>query len=198
MTLSVPFKPVAPRFTTSAVEAGARRAKPVSPVLDLPLDAVDGGEIIIFAIKPSMWSPVIESAAWLAGAIMLAVVCTLTAVEVGGMASPTLAQLIIAAAALRFAVATFRWVSCWYVLTNRRVVEIHGVRTPRVTSAMLIDIRNTGVTSMPHERLLRLGTITFVSKRPPDPPWQWKHLHDAAEAHAAIRRAIENALDALP
>ncbi len=185
------------RFSVAMVDADAIGPRPATSVIDLPLDPVDGGEIIKFAIKPSMWSPVIDSFGWLLASVVLAIVCITAEVGMTGVSPQTTAQIILGVGAARLGLAAIRWVSCWYVLTNRRVVEIRGVRSPRVTSAMLLDIRNTYLTSAVHERALRLGTITFVSNRDGDRPWHWKHVSEPEEIHLRVRRAIENAIDSL-
>jgi len=138
---------------------------------------------------------VIESFGWLLASIVLAGVCIASEVGLTGVTPQTTAQIIVCVGLVRLGLAIVRWVSRWYVLTNRRVVEISGIKSPRVTSAMLVDVRNTYLTSAVHERALRLGTITFVSNRGSDRPWQWKHVAEPDEVHAAIRRSIENAID---
>jgi len=182
----------------AAVDSDAVKRAPAAALLDLPLDAVDGGEIIIFAVKPSMLAPVFDSIVWLLAGVAMAVACLLGGWGLSHL-SPTLtAQLILALVAARLLIAIIRWVSCWYVLTNRRVVEITGVRSPQVTSAMLVDIRNTYVASVLYERPLKLGTITFVSQRDSDRPWSWTHVREPEDIHRAIRKAIENAIDSMP
>ncbi len=182
----------------AAVDSDAVQRAPAAALLDFPLDAVDGGEIIIFAIKPSMWAPVFDSCLWLLAAVGLAVSCLVWGWGLSNFSPQVTAQIILALAAARMLMAIIRWVSSWYVLTNRRVVEITGVRAPQVTSAMLVDIRNTYVAAAIYERPLRLGTITFVSQRDTDAPWSWAHVREPDDVHRAIRKAIENAIDAMP
>ena len=179
------------------VDGDAIGARRVDAVVDLPLDPVDDGEIIKFAVKPSMWSPLLESSGWLGACVVLALLCITARVGVTNLSPQTTAQMILGVGALRLGLAIVRWVSCWYVLTNRRVVEIRGIRSPTVTSAMLLDVRNTYLSSAVYEKPLHLGTITFVSNRDSDRPWQWKHLAEPEQIHARVRRAIENAIDSL-
>jgi hypothetical protein len=88
-----------------------------------------------------------------------------------------------------------RWAPRWYVLTNRRVLDIQGVRSPRIWSCLLTEIRNTYLNASPPEKLTGLGTITFVTDHPDEPPCHWRSVAKPEEVHAKIRRAIENAID---
>lgn len=185
------------RFAASTMDATTQAAA-APALLRFPLEALDGGEIIILAVKPSVLSPVFDSARWLVVLMLLAIGVLWTGASPLGLSSQTAAQMFIGAAALRLVYAVVRWSATWYVLTNRRVLEIHGIRAPRVNSAPLVEVRNTYLTSAPHERLFRLSSITFVLQHEDRPPWAWRHLHQGEDVHRRIRRAIENALDALP
>ncbi len=190
-------RPCLEHFTAST-QAAATQAAATPALLRFPLEALDGGEIIILAVKPSVLSPVFDSARWLVVLLLLAIGVLWTGASPLRLSSQTAAQMFIGAAALRLVYAVVRWSATWYVLTNRRVLEIHGIRAPRVNSAPLIEVRNTYLTSAPHERLFRLSSITFVLQHEDRPPWAWRHLHQGEDIHRRIRRAIENALDALP
>jgi hypothetical protein len=98
-------------------------------------------------------------------------------------------------AALRFAAAVIRWVTMWHLLTNRRIIDVHGVRTPIIRSCLLVHLRNTYVRSSPVERALGLGTILLVTDEPEHSPHVWASIPHPEETHAKVRRAIEAALD---
>lgn len=182
----------------ATIEAQPEAASASPSVLRLPLEALDGGELILLAIKPSVFSPLFKSARWLAVLTVLALGLLLSGTSPMGLSAERAAQLCFGAGLARLMLAVVSWSATWYVLTNRRVLEIHGVRAPRVTSTALVDIRNTYLSSGPHEKLLHLGTITFVTQHEDRTPWSWAHLQRAEDVHARIRRAIENALDLLP
>lgn len=184
------------RIATIDAQPEAASASP--SVLRLPLEALDGGELILLAIKPSVFSPLFRSARWLVVLTVLALGLLLSGTSPMGLSAERAAQLCFGAALARLMFAVVSWSATWYVLTNRRVLEIHGVRAPRVTSTALVDIRNTYLSSGPHEKALHLGTITFVTQHEDRAPWSWAHLQRAEDVHARIRRAIENALDLLP
>jgi hypothetical protein len=165
------------------------------PWAAFPGGVVDGGEIVILAIKPSMWRPVLESAAWLVTSWLLAAVLTWFGRPIPGLSITATAQLVLLVGLARLAVAIVRWIPTWYVLTNRRIIDIQGARTPKATSCALIDIRNTYQRPTPVERQLALGTILFVSNRDGRQPRPWRSIAKPDEVHARIRRAIEHAID---
>ena len=161
----------------------------------LPSELIDGSEIIMLAVKPSMWRPLFDSAAWLVVTVGLAAALLILGKSIAGLPTVLSAQLVIAIGAARLTIAIIRWVPTWYVLTNLRVLTIQGVRSPRIMSCALVDVRNTYLNASPAEKVMALGTITFVIDLPDRAPQAWQSLTNSQEIHDKIRRAIENALD---
>ena len=161
----------------------------------LPGGVIDGGEIVILAIKPSMWRPLFDSAPWLVACWGLAAVLTWLSHPIPGLSILLTAQILLLIGLARLGVAVVRWVPTWYVLTNRRILDIQGVRSPRIWSCLLTETRHTSVTETPGERLAGLGTISFVADSSNDRPHQWHAIAKPHEVHAKVRRAIENAID---
>ena len=190
-----PPKPAASPFATAGSESTSSVAEVASRWASLPTGLVDGGEIIILAIKPSMWRPVFDSAPWLVTASLLATALTVLARPLPGVSVTASAQIVLLIGIARLGFAIVRWVPTWYVLTNRRVIEIHGVRTPRIAARSLVEGRNTYLHVSPVERAATLGTITYVTQREDDQPHHWRSVVHPDDVHAEIRRAIENAID---
>ena len=190
-----PPKPAASPFATAGSESTSGVAEVASRWASLPTGLVDGGEIIILAIKPSMWRPVFDSAPWLVTASLLATALTVLARPLPGVSVTASAQIVLLIGIARLGFAIVRWVPTWYVLTNRRVIEIHGVRTPRIAARSLVEVRNTYLHVSPVERAATLGTITYVTQREDDQPHHWRSIVHPDDVHAEIRRAIENAID---
>ena len=161
----------------------------------LPGGVIDGGEIIIFAIKPSMWRPVLDSVPWLVMTVLLALALTVLGTPFPGLSLTLTGEAILLVGFARLGYAVVRWVPTWYVLTNRRVIDIRGVRAPQIWSCVLIEVRNTYVNVSPPERMARLGSISFVTDRPDEPPRTWQSIAKHDEVNARVRRAIENAID---
>lgn len=187
---------------TLAMSSGASMAEAPSGVSragtkwsTLPGGVIAGGEIIIFAIKPSMWRPVFDSASWLVTGFLLAAVLTLIRTPFPGLSLTATAEAVLLVGFARLGYAVVRWVPTWYVLTNRRVIDLRGVRSPHIWSCALIDIRNTYVNASQPEKLTGLGTISFVTDRTDEPPRTWRSIARPDEMHTRVRRAIENAID---
>ena len=105
-----------------------------------------------------------------------------------------LAEIALAAAALRIGVAMMQWVSRVYVLTNRRIMRIRGVLKADLFECPLVQVIGTQVTIGPHEALTRLGTIRFnTGDNVAD--GSWYHVTRPHEVHAEVRRAVERAID---
>lgn len=161
----------------------------------LPGGVVDGGEIVLLATKPSLFRPFAESAGW----IGLSVIASLFVIRLGyglpGWSVAATVQLLLVIGFGRLAWALVRWVTRWYILTNRRIVDIEGVREPRIWSCSLLDVRNTYLNRSLLERLSQSGTITIVTEDERIPPRYWASVPKSEQVHQAIRRAIEHAID---
>lgn len=186
-----------PSTTCAAVtpEAGTANADVTQALSRIPGGVVDGGEMVLLAIKPSMWRPLFESGWWLAFTALAAVAIVSLAQPIPGLSIAASLQIALAVGFGRLALAILRWVPRWYVLTNRRVLDIAGIREPRIWSCPLIEVRNTYLAASTAENLAGVGTVTFVTEHAHLPPRLWKSINQPQEVHARIRRAIEHAID---
>ncbi len=190
-----------PRYSTvgslaaTASEAPPRAAKVAAALTALPGGVIEGGEIVLLAIKPSMWRPLFDSAPWVVTGCFLAGVLTWLGRPIPGLSLTVTAQAILVVALARLGLAVVHWIPTWYVLTNRRVLDICGINTPRISSCALLDIRNTCLHTSPVEKLTRLGTIIFVTDHTDKVTHLWQSIGGPRFVHAKIRRAIENAID---
>ena len=181
-------------LTATASEAPPRAAV-ASSIPEVLHDVFDGGEIVILAVKPSMWRPLFDSAPWVVTCTLLAGAMVGLGRTIPGLSIATTAQVILLAAVVRIAFAVVRWVPTWYVLTNRRILYIRGVRSPRVQACGLKDVRNTYLHVSITERMTGLGSISFATDDRVSVSQVWQSVHRPEEVHAEIRRAIGNALD---
>jgi len=197
--IATPFKSI-PRSLSSVVmsDAPARATDVTSRWTAVPKGLVDGGEIVLMAVKPSLWRPVLDSAAWLVTAAALAVTLLVGGMSIPGLSVAVSAQVFLLVGIVRLAIAVLRWVTTWHLLTNRRIIDVHGVRTPIIRSCLLIQIRNTYLRPSPIEGAIGLGSVLFVTDEPEHPPHVWRSIADSETVHAKIRRAIEAALDQHP
>lgn len=181
--------------SAAASDAPPNVAESVLPWAEVPGGVVDGGEVVILAIKPSMWRPVFESAPWLVTTCLLSVILIWLDKPIPGLSLTSTAQLILLFGFVRLGIAIVRWVPTWHLLTNRRIIDIQGVRNPEATSCLLTDIRNTYLRTSGVEKPLALGSILFVSNREGQRPRAWRSIAKPEEVHMRIRRAIEQAID---
>ena len=190
-----PYCSEEPAAMSAAAEAPPRAGEKEAVWAALPGGLTDGGELILLAIKPSLWRPAFEAAPWLLGAAVGAFVATALKLSLFGLSMAGTAQIILLVGFARLAFAIAKWIPTWHVLTNRRILDVRGVRSPVIESCPLIEIRNTYVQSHVLEKRLRIGSITFVTSHVGDPPRVWSTIAKPDEVHAEIRRAIEHAID---
>ncbi len=183
-------------LSASAVSDSPTRTGEVpAPWAAIPGGVIDGGELVLLAIKPSMWRPFFDSAAWVVGSWIAAALLSVLGRPIAGLSMAMTVQILLLIGAMGLAFSIVRWIPTWYVLTNRRIIDIHGIRTPRIASCALIDIRNTYVHASIEEKVTGLGTISFAFDKTQLGPRVWRSIAGAVEVHAKIRRAIENAID---
>lgn len=163
----------------------------VSERVLVPEGLLDGDEIVLLAVKPSLWFIVLRSMPWLAGCALAALLIWYLGhqrVEVD-WSRPGL-QVAIAVALIRVSIAMFQWASRLYVLTNRRVMRVKGVLRVDVFESPLNKIQSTCLTVSPAERLLRIGTIRIHTLGEPSRSARWEYIAQPATVHTRLRNAI--------
>lgn len=190
---SIPLRRI--KFAAATSEAPPHTADVATRWTALPGGVIDGGEIVLLAIKPSMWRPLFEAVPWMVVCCVLAGVLTGLRAPLPGLSLTATAEVILLVAFTRLGLAVIRWVPTWYLLTNRRIITIQGVRSPRMVACRLVDVRNTYLQASFAERLVRLGAITSVTDDTKNVSLLWQSVAKPDDVHARIRRAIENAID---
>ncbi len=158
------------------------------------VDVLDGVEIVLFALKPSVWYLVLVSARWLAGAAVIILLAPLL-FQVRSATAETLTQAALLVTAVRLILALLQWSSRLYVLTNRRAMSYRGVIHVSLFESPLVHIRNTYVKASAVERICKVGAIGFSLQGGRQIDVCWEQISDPHAIHKRIRRAIENALD---
>ena len=179
----------------ATAEAPAEQSGVRAGNVPLPAELLDGGEVVILALKPSLWFVLFDSLKWIVAGVVLLVGAALAGGRLELVSYATLVEGTVLLMVGRIAVALLRWVSRFYVLTNRRTLRILGVFRARILDLALTDILNTRLTVGWHERPVGLGSIRFACKQAPERDPTWHHLARPEEVHAQLRRAIERALD---
>ena len=186
------------RMSSAAAVEGATTRVTTAERLSLAEEVLDGGEIVLLAIKPSLWFVVFDSARWIVFGALLLVVSVIPSLQIGSLSSATVAEVACMVIVVRMGIALLRWVSRFYVLTNRRIMRLCGVFKADLRSCPLLAIRHTSVSVGPHERLTKLGTILFVYEGTPSVELNWYTIAKCEEVHDRVRRAIERAIDSQP
>lgn len=159
----------------------------------IPREVFDGGEIVILAVKPAMWRPILESLPWLVTCVVTASALIWFGMSLSGLSSTASAQVILLVAVARLSLAVVHWIPTWYVLTNRRVITIRGIRKPKVFACPLIDLQEVYPCVANLEKTLGIGSIQFVTDDPKRKPFFWISVTQHLDVHTEIVRAINNA-----
>lgn len=154
----------------------------------LPSHLLDGGEEVVFAIKPSAWFVLLVSLRWMAVAIVLASLAGTEVVAPAYRAYVLNVAILVAGARLGW--ATIEWVSRLYVLTNRRVMSIRGVSSVQMFECTLDRIQNSYLTLSVTERLARVGTVVFQTDAGHGGTGSWQCVARPLEVEEKVREAI--------
>jgi len=160
----------------------------------LPEKLLQDGEVIILAIKPSMWFVLLRSLpVVVVGAIAMA--ASILAGQVLSIRFPqaTVVVLSMAVVCVRIVVAAFQWAARLYVLTNLRVMRIRGLDGTDVAGCLLKQIRAAQVQTEYPERLLGVGTLAFQTDEKLPADASWLHLARPLEVKQVVDEAIRRA-----
>jgi len=155
------------------------------------LKFLEGGEAILFAIRPSLWFMPIVS-----GPVVLAATVLAAAVHFGGprlsleLPPYALWMLWVIAAMGRLSFAGVQWMGRLYVLTNRRVITVCGLTRFQVRQCPLAKVRGVDLSAGPSERLLGLASLSFRVCDGQEALGQWVNLARAAEVRLRIEEAV--------
>jgi len=123
----------------------------------VPAHLLDGGEIGLFAIKPSLWFIPLTSARWIILSIVLFAAANISWVtpHVAGY----LRLMGCVGCAGRLFWAMLQWASRLYVLTNRRVLRLRGVFNVELFQCELTRVQSVVLSASLPERIVGTGTI---------------------------------------
>jgi hypothetical protein len=159
----------------------------------LPAHLLDGDEIVILAIKPSLWFVLFVSFRWVLAMLLVILLAGMLGDRVPRVSASVIAQTAGALAAGRLGLAVLQWVSRLYVLTNRRIMRLTGILNIDLFECPLTKIQNTYLTLAWYERLTGLGTISFATAGTGGVEASWAHVNNPLELHERVRSAIHRA-----
>jgi len=172
-------------------EAQGAKSHSLGAVELLPAHLLDGDEIVILAIKPSLWFVVFMSARWVAGMLLVVLLAGWLGRSVLYLSTPMIVQGAVALAGARVGFALLQWVSRLYVLTNRRIMRLRGILNIDLFECQLTKIQNTYLTLAWYERLTGLGTISFATAGTGGIEVSWTNVNSPLELHERVRSAIQ-------
>ena len=155
---------------------------------------LNGSEIIILAIKPSLGHVLFVSSRWLAILLPIGIVSWLSG-HWGwlGMQAQVLLAICLAGTAMRLAFGLLQWQSQVYILTNLRVLRIRGVVRVEMFQCPLLQLKDAPLMAGIAERLVGLGTIGLVKDSSGKAAAHWQNIRQPEK----VRRQILEAIDAL-
>jgi uncharacterized membrane protein YdbT with pleckstrin-like domain len=185
-----------PQAGVQQVRADANAVAGYAPQDLVPAQLLDGGEVVILAIKPSLWFIIINSFRWMIVAALVVVGVAWLHPSWYGMSPSVLIRAALGLGVLRMMVATLQWVSRLYVLTNRRLMRIRGVLNVDIFECRLSRIQNTFLRLSWYERILRLGTIDVATAGTGLVEARWENVSRPLEVHETLRKAVSAAKSA--
>lgn len=160
----------------------------------VPVHLLDGGEIVHFSIRPSTWFVLLESMRWITFAALLVVMAFTGVIDTNYRDDVIKLAILIAGGRLLW--SSLEWVSRMYVLTNRRVMSIHGVFKAELFECALDRIQSTQLLISIGERLVRAGTVAFQPAQAEGVlggSHSWRTVARPQEIHEKLRQAIGRA-----
>lgn len=160
----------------------------------VPAELLDGGEIIIFAVKPSLWFILLESARLLLAMLVVILLAHYIGDDLLGIHEAKVIQGAVAIGGLRVGLALLLWVSRLYILTNRRIMRLTGIFNIDLFECQLTRIQNTALTMAWYERIFGIGTISFATAGAGGGfEASWVNVNQPLELHERVRAAINRA-----
>jgi len=162
---------------------------------------LNGSEIIILAIKPSLWYVLLVSAR--VSAVLLAVcIAAWVSGQMGWLSgqAQVLMGIALAGISIRLAFGLLQWQSRAYILTNLRVLRIRGILRVEMFQCHLLRLKEISLTSSPIEKLLGLGSIGLINdsmNQTGETAACWRNIRRAEQVRQQIIEAI-NALKGHP
>lgn len=158
----------------------------------LPADLIQGDEIIVLLLKPSLWFILLGC---LEPIVALGLVVAVGYIVEGLPGVPRydpnrLLALGLILIAVRVTWQFMVWLSHVYVLTDRRVVTVKGFLRPMVFEAKLGALTHTNLVISLRERPVGLGSIVFATAGTASPESSWLMLRRPLAVHRKIVQTI--------
>ena len=185
-----------PQSTIDMPFADAPAVQPDQAAVALSRDLVQGDEVVILMLRPSLWYVVLSS---LGSLIVIALFTFALAYMAKFMNSlPGIGWSDRQAFALGVALTTLRlgwqsldWMAKIYILTDKRIIVRTGVLRMQVFETQLKNIQHTVVFARLRERLIGLGSIGFSTAGSDTFEAFWLMIREPFAVHKKVVEAIK-------
>jgi len=154
---------------------------------------LNGSEIIILAIKPSLFYVLLASWRWLVVLLPATVLaCVLARLGTLGSHGQLLLVICLAGLCIWLAIGLLQWQSRIYILTNFRVLRIRGVLHVEMLQCPLLQVKEVLLTISLAEKLLGLGTLELSGCSADVPRTHWQNIRHPEQVRRQILQAISS------
>jgi hypothetical protein len=182
-----------PRFNTE----GAAVAEPDEPAVGslatlLTRHILRDGELVLLALKPSVWFILLSSMRFLVIVLILMIASKVFDRELPSHPIAYIeAGLFLMVGRLMWAV--MQWTSRLYVLTDLRILRIAGVFNVTIFDCPLRKIARTRLIRTFREKVLGLGSIEIIPMDEDCPFGMWQMIGKAERVHETVVATINRA-----
>ena len=175
--------------------SNAKDAAPAAPAAAIvPDKLLDAGEVVILAIKPSIWFVLLNSLPAVAAMAAIALAGYAVGIFYAINVAPKVLVTLCATVSLaHLLVSCFQWTGRLYVLTNVRIMRVRGVLRADVFQCPLKQIRSLSLAASVGERALAVGSLWFDVEGTQARETAWLHVAQPNEVHEIVREAIGRA-----
>lgn len=174
-------------------EASTGEADAADPILAraatmLPAQLLQPGEIIILLLKPSPLFILLVPIRFVISIVLLTVFARMLmnkGIDLG-VSAADVTILAIALIGLRLFWQMLVWLSHVYVLTDQRIIQLHGVLNVHVFECPLKKIQQTDLLLPLLQRVFSLGTIAFATAGTASREAYWFMVARPLEAHQKV------------
>jgi len=164
---------------------------PAHVVALVPADRIEDGEIILLAVKPSLWFVVLTS--WpvlvMAG-VVAGATCVAQRAFDARVNTDVTALICAAVACTRLTLACFQWQGRLYVLTDRRVMRLRGMFHVDCYQCPLKSIAGIRLASSAPERAAGVANLLFDRDDGKDiPDGHWTVLAEPKQVFQTVSEA---------
>lgn len=156
----------------------------------MPEKLLNEGEIVILALKPSLWFIFLVS--WPATALVASLVAVAYIGEHSlGLHIPPHLVMVVCTCLLviQLLAACMQWVGRLYVLTNVRILRVRGVLRVDIFQCPLKQVHDVLLTATTGERFLTVGSLHFKTDCPAEEAG-WMHISKPNEVCEVVKDAL--------